>query len=53
MGDMHCVVPGGGGLAVYLFQAPVNRHPLNVLVEKCIGLGLAVYWVVHATQRDM
>ena len=41
------------GLAVYLFQACVNGHPLNMLVEKYIGLGLAVYWIVHASQRDM
>lgn len=38
------------GLSVHFFQSIVDWHPINMLVEKYVGLWLTVNGVIHATQ---
>ena len=41
------------GLAVYLLQTCVNWHPVNMLVEKYVGLWLTVDGIVETSECDM
>ena len=40
-------------LAVHLFEGFVDRHPVDMFVEKCIGVRLTIDGVIHASQGDM
>ena len=39
--------------ALNLFKCFINGHPVNMFIEKHVGLGLAIYGAVDTSKCDM